>query len=60
MPDIGAREIDGTLKLWKQFSGGIILGYEDGEEEVIMPPSALQEPDEDNESLSGLHEPNAI
>ncbi len=43
VPDIGAREIDGTLKLWKQFAGGIILGMEDGGEEVIMPPSALQE-----------------
>ena len=47
VPDIGAREIDATLKLWKQFAGGIILGMEDGEEVVVMPPSALQEFDEE-------------
>ena len=46
VPEIAAVEIDGTLKLWKQFAGGIILGMEDGEEEVIMPPSALQEYDD--------------
>ncbi len=43
VPEDGAREIDGTLMLWEQYSGGIIIEMEDGEEEVIMPPSALQE-----------------
>lgn len=67
VPDMGAREIDATLKLWKEFSGGIVLTYENGEEETILPPSALQEfadedvADEDEaESQSGLHEPHTI
>lgn len=45
LPDIGAREIDGTLMLWQQYAGGIIIEMEDGGEEVILPPSVLQEAD---------------
>ena len=58
VPEDGAREIDGTLMLWEQYSGGIILEMEDGGEEVIMPPIGLREYVEDDEeptSQSGLH-----
>jgi len=60
VPDMGAREMDGTLRLWHQYSGGITIDMADGGEEVVLPPRGLRDYEDEEASQSGLHEPNAM